>query len=182
MNRTVGLYGPVEKTTGDEVAGALVAMSQQGFTPITLEIDSPGGIISVGNIVVKAIRAIQASNIVVEGVAVGMVGSMAFRIFQHCEWRDAMPNAKFMIHGAKIETGARIDWVGLDAYIEGLRVDHEYFMRYLAQRCHQPLETCLQWSRTEQLFSADEALDAGIVDFIRLDYRPRRASQPVATK
>ena len=102
--RTGLIKGPIGR-------GALVlsqGLTQFGVTslePVSLIIDSPGGSIIAGNLIINAVDNLKSKGIQVNCYVTGMAASMAFQILLHCSNRYALPYSMFLWHSARIMNG-----------------------------------------------------------------------------
>jgi ATP-dependent protease ClpP protease subunit len=143
----------------DLVTSAILYLNTLGVDPIVLLIDSTGGAIAIGNIIVDAIRMSAAP---IHGTVVGFAHSTAFWILQNCHRRIGLPASRMMYHGTALN-GNRVDEIGFIA-----KAEHQKALEFLAQRTKQPLSVWRKWSRQERIFVGQEAVRFGILDEITI--------------
>src|SRR5262245_61477502 len=96
-NRTVTIFGEINKDLAQRTAEKLLALAFEGDQPITMFIGSPGWNVESGDTIFDMIRFIKP---VVRTVGTGWVGSIATHIYlaPAKENRFALPNTRFLIH------------------------------------------------------------------------------------
>lgn len=147
----------------DDLKEASGMVPEAAREPIFLMIHSPGGHCDPG---LSVVSAIQQSATPVVGVAVGMVGSMAFVIYAACHARHSYRHATFMIHDVAY---------GMNNSLEG----HREYMGYIEQLNDRTIDIItsrtlitrkklesIATSKTDWYFFAEEAVEVGLVDEI----------------
>ena len=158
--RVLFLRGPIEDTRADELVAQLLALDAESAEPITLYIDSPGGLATGMFAVYDVVRLLRAP---VHATCVGIAASAAaFLLATATGTRSATPNARIMIHqpsGGAQGTAADIQIQA--AQIGLLRARAE---QILAERSGQPLERVAADMQRDFWLSADEAVGYGLLD------------------
>jgi ATP-dependent Clp protease protease subunit len=161
-NRYILLYDEINNVSADSVCSKLRAMNfLDNKTPITLEINSPGGMVSYGLSIVDTINDIQAPVI---SIISGEACSMAAMISIVAEKRYMTRNAVWMEHCCS-------DLVG--DYLTHIK-DRTNFLCKLEKKMDAILKnrTKLNSRQMNQIKNgelwlfADEALKCGVVDKI----------------
>jgi ATP-dependent protease ClpP protease subunit len=78
-----------------------------------------------------------------------------------------------MYHAPLLLKDIRVDDPNLDSILSQLRKDHRAEIARLRRRTGQSASQWRQWAREERFFSANEALEAGIIDSILFAEVPR---------
>jgi ATP-dependent Clp protease protease subunit len=158
-NRSVDLIGKVDTKEVREAVKQILELDDISSDPIFLRIDSPGGSVEAGFVLVDTILAVDSP---VYAVIESKAYSMAAIIAIFCDRRYMLPHATMMFHEASYGT------LGEDPSI---RSKVEFNIRYLdrmhreiAQRIGMELHDYRQKIRDGWWMMADEALRAGVVD------------------
>lgn len=69
---------------------------------VYLIINSPGGSINAGDILIDAMEAVKSRGIKIKCVTTIMTASMAYSIYMHCDERFATSNALLLYHPARV--------------------------------------------------------------------------------
>lgn len=143
----------------------ILAMLDREVDPIWLHIDSDGGEVLPGLSFFDFLMWCQSEGAVINTVVTGRAYSMAFYILQAGQYRIATTNASLMLHepkaGAYGETARQRMQVDHYAKIESRMYN------LVSIRTGQPLTTILDWARGETWWTAEEALEDGVVDEVR---------------
>jgi len=99
--RTLYISGVIAQN-GIRLSQDIMKLAIQDTTQdINLIINSPGGIIMAGNMIIQAMNIAQARGIKFNCVSGIMAASMAFSIFHHCDNRYAFPQSLLLFHPAR---------------------------------------------------------------------------------
>lgn len=158
-NRNVDLIGKVDTKVVRDAVQKLLELDDISHDPIFLHIDSFGGSVEAGFVLVDAITSIESP---IYAVIESKAYSMAAIIAVFCDRRYILPHATMMFHEASYGT------LGEDPTI---RSKVEFNIRYLdrmhheiAKRMGMDQKEYRQKIRDGWWLMADEALRAGIVD------------------
>lgn len=158
-NRNVDLIGKVDTKVVRDAVQKLLELDDISHDPIFLHIDSFGGSVEAGFVLVDAITSIESP---IYAVIESKAYSMAAIIAVFCDKRYILPHATMMFHEASYGT------LGEDPSI---RSKVEFNIRYLdrmhreiAERMGMDQKEYRQKIRDGWWLMADEALRAGIVD------------------
>lgn len=162
QKRQIPLLSQVNGESQELVTNSVLYLNTLGVEPITLFIDSLGGLVKFGDIVTDAVRLSAAP---IHGIVVGYAHSAAFWILQNCHCRSAYPSASMMFHGQDLN-GLRVDQRDFAQQVRLARSAHAQKLEIVAQRTGQPLQKWKQWSRQEKVFYSLEALSLNIIDEI----------------
>ncbi len=102
-SRAVTINGPIDfqGNHGSDIHGIvkhLYAFGEENSKPVTVFLDSPGGLMFEGIPVVGALASLKEKEIKVICVSTGLTASMAAMIFMTCSQKIAYPNAMFLWH------------------------------------------------------------------------------------
>jgi ATP-dependent protease ClpP protease subunit len=148
----------------------MMLMIREGKSPIRVIISSEGGDLLSGLGIIRAIQYAQTQGIQVDGEVFGQALSMAFFILQSCDKR-VMGNGDFiMCHGVFVQQGS--DRKGRKAEDKMLDTAEDFFCRMLSEKntsnkkeFHDPdYWRVLLEEDTPNYYSADEAMDLGLID------------------
>jgi ATP-dependent protease ClpP protease subunit len=102
LTRSVVVNGPIliqGQTNPHGVAKKIYALSNQDVTkPITVFIDSPGGVVFTGSMIAEAIDTVQNNGTPVRCISTGFTMSMAATIFVICDLKYAYPTSRILFH------------------------------------------------------------------------------------
>jgi ATP-dependent Clp protease, protease subunit len=159
-DRTIQLYGEVNEDTAQSVLlqlGRLNADSED--KPITLLINSPGGSVVDGALIVDAINGSKAP---VNTLCVQVCASMAAFIHQYGKQRYVLPHAVLMFHPASGGTFGDIDRMASELAM---------FQRYVgsmelnaAKRANLSIDEYKKESAIQLWLTGEESVRAGFAD------------------
>jgi ATP-dependent Clp protease protease subunit len=122
-DRVILLNSDIDKSVIERVVLPLTMMSQKNSKPIKLLINSPGGSVEDGQMVVDAILTSKAPVIT---VAMGKAMSAAFDIFLAGSYRIVYPNTVLMCHAGSTSMGSlTLPQINQEAELHKL-----YFLRW----------------------------------------------------
>jgi ATP-dependent Clp protease protease subunit len=159
--RVVLLSGELDDTAATEVSTELMTLDANGDEPVTLQVDSGGGSLHAGLMIVDVIdllgvpvHARVAGR--AEGVVVGIVAVSARRTATpHARFRLGIPDVELVGRAADVERAAR----------EHQR-QVEVFLRRLADATGRPFERIEADLERREWLDADAALAFGLIDEI----------------
>ncbi len=152
----------------DRVAGRLCAQllllsAEDPRSDISLYINSPGGTVSAGLAIYDTMRLIPND---VSTLAMGLAGSMAQ--FLLCAGtagkRFSLPHAQVLMHQGSAGFGGTA--ADVEIYAAQLERTGALMIRLISQHTGQPETRVEADSRRDRWFSAEEALDYGMIDHI----------------
>lgn len=166
-DRIVWITGEVEDTGMEIAAASLMLLNNQSETePIYLYINSPGGSVHSGEVLINVMRHIKAP---VYTICVGMAASMGAVILSCGEkgHRYCMPYSDVMLH--QVSSGTQ-------GNIQDQRVSLEYserlnkrLMSLLAENCGKTYKQVIKDTNRDLWLSPEEAVKYGVVDKILTD-------------
>ena len=166
-NRTIDLNGSIGRQMIQKAQTQLLQFDEKSHDPVWVRINSGGGSVDAGLILIDTMNAIESP---VYCVVESKAYSMAAIILTFCERRYAMEHATIMLHEASYGTAgedpsirSRLDF--LTRYLDLLHVE-------IAGKLGMPVDKYRARIRDAWWLMADEAKKAGVVDEIieRIDY------------
>ena len=156
------------REVNDQVANRLCAQllllsAEDPRADISLYINSPGGSVSAGLAIYDTMRLIPND---VSTLAMGLAASMGQ--FLLCAGtagkRYSLPHAQVLMHQGSAGFGGTA--ADVEIYAEQLARTGATMSRLIAQHTAQPVQRVEQDSLRDRWFSAEEALDYGLIDHI----------------
>jgi ATP-dependent Clp protease, protease subunit len=143
------------------VAQLLFLQSQKRDEPITLYINTPGGVVSAGFAIYDTMQYLTCD---VVTVCVGQAASMgAFLLAAGTKGkRFALPHSRIMIHQPMGGTQGQASDIEIQAR-ELLRMKNE-LNKILSDKTGQPLEKVARDAERDYYMSAEEACSYGLID------------------
>ena len=162
-NRTLTIFGEINKDVAQRVAERLLALSFDSDDPITLFIGSPGGHVESGDTIFDMIRFIKAP---VRIVGTGWVGSIATHIYLAVapEQRYCLPNTRFLIHQPAGGFGG--DATDIEIHAREIMKTRERINAIIAEQTGQPLDKVSADTDRDYWMSAEESKEYGLVGSI----------------
>jgi len=151
LSRSVAVNGPIlfqGQTNPHGVANKIYALSNKDVkSPITVFIDSPGGVVFTGSMIAEAVETVQKNGTPVRCISTGFTMSMAATIFILCDLKYAYPTSRIMFH-YPYQIGPL-----------GKIIDKEMARRYLefvSTKVPLPIETLKKLMEMEAVLTAEE--------------------------
>lgn len=126
--------------------------------PITFYLNTYGGDLYQGFAIYDLIKSVPQSEI----ICVGPVMSAGAVILQAGKIRSSLPNAQFMVHYGEESSSS------LDDSIQNRKM-FEHMKDIIKERVTVKPRTVNSWFRAETYFTAQEALEKGLIDEIMND-------------
>lgn len=163
--RRIWLDRPIDADTATAVSQALMYLDAVSNGDITLMINSPGGSVTDGNVIIDMMASLHSD---VRTVAIGQASSMAAQILA-CGTpgkRYATKRSSILIHQPL--GGVQGQATDMEIMVrEMLRVKQET-AQLLADKCHKDVEKVLRDIERDYRMTAQMAKDYGIIDHIGL--------------
>lgn len=163
--RKIFLWGIVNDTSAEHVVNRMLYLdTTEPGKPIHLYINSPGGIVTSGMVIMDAMKLISSP---VYTICMGLAASMGSLLLSHGEkgHRSIWPNGRVMIHQPSIGS-AQGTAADLEITAREIIRTKELGARILAENCGQPLEKVMKDFDRDYWMNAQEAIQYGIVDKI----------------
>ncbi len=176
--RIIVLGTEVDDRVANRLCAQLLLLSaEDARSDISLYINSPGGSVSAGLAIYDTMRLIPND---VSTLALGLAGSMAQ--FLLCTGaagkRYSLPHAQILMHQGSAGFGGTA--ADVEIYAAQLEKTSALMTRLIAEHTGQTPERIEQDSQRDRWFSAEEALEYGIIDHIMErvdDVRPAVANR-----
>ena len=166
-----------DRSAGRLCAQLLLLSAEDPRADISLYINSPGGVVTAGLAIYDTMRLIPND---VRTLAMGLAGSMGQ--FLLCAGtagkRFSLPNAQILMHQGSAGFGGTA--ADVEIHAQQLERTRLTMIRLISEHTGQPAATVERDSLRDRWFSAEEALDYGLIDHIvtRLeDVRPAATSR-----
>ena len=163
-HRTVMLTGEIDEETATIINSALRTLARDSKDDITIYIQSPGGSVSAGFSIYDTIKALGCN---VSTVACGMVASMGAFLLAAAGskgMRWCQPNAEVLIHQPLGVTSGQATDIRIHA--EHILKVRARLNKILAEATGKSEETIEMDTERDNIMSAEEALEYGLVDRI----------------
>jgi len=162
--RIIVLGTEVDDRVANRLCAQLLLLSAEDPRgDISLYINSPGGSVSAGLAIYDTMRLIPND---VSTLAMGLAGSMAQ--FLLCAGtagkRFSLPHAQVLMHQGSAGFGGTA--ADVEIYAAQLERTGELMTRLTAEHTGQPVDRVAADSRRDRWFSAEEALEYGMIDHI----------------
>jgi ATP-dependent Clp protease protease subunit len=164
-DRKVFLWGAVHDESAKQVVNRLLYLeSKDPGKEITFYINSPGGVVTSGLVMIDAMKMISSP---VKTVCMGMCASMGAMLLSQGETgkREMWKHGRVMIHQPSIG-GAYGQASDLEITAEQMQKTKEILAQMLADSCNKSFDTIMEDFDRDYWLDAEEALKYGIVDKI----------------
>lgn len=160
-SRVIRLSGVFEDGMSDLITTLLLNLNAQSKQDISLYINSPGGSVISGLSIIDTMHDIGAD---VATIATGMAASMgaATLINGTPGKRMATPNAQIMVH--QVSAGTQGTIKDMEIRFEHSKKLNEMLHAMFVEKTGQSEAVVDKWFDRDHWFSAEEALDNGIID------------------
>jgi ATP-dependent Clp protease protease subunit len=172
--RQVMLSGPVTDTTVSKIVKEILQFDAQSADPIWLLMDSPGGSVEAGLVLIDVMKSIRSP---IYCIVISKAFSMGAIITVFAKKRLIFPHATMMFHEASYgaigedpSIRSRIEFS--TRYLDGLHVE-------IAKAIGMPLEKYRKRIRDAWWVMADEAVKEGVIEAIvtKVSYREQPEEQ-----
>ena len=179
-HRIIFLGQQVDDDLANRICAELVLLAaEDDKRDISLYINSPGGSVSAGLAIYDVMQYVPND---IATYAMGMAASMGQ--FLLCAGtrgkRYALPHAQILMHQGSAGFGGTA--ADVEIYANQLERLGQTLLRLTAEHTGQPIDTVERDSRRDRWFTADEALEYGLIDRVLDsvdDVRPATVHQPM---
>lgn len=156
--RIVFLRGPLDDAAAGDVATQLMTLDASGDDPVQLHVDSPGGSLEAGFVLIDTLGLLGVS---VQALCVGRAEGTAVGVFAAAEHRRAAPHARFRL----CQPDERVGGVAseLASWVAHRQRMLDDFHRHLSTATGRPFEQVEADTGIGRYLTADEALAYGLV-------------------
>lgn len=161
--RKVFLWGAVHDESAEKIVNRLLYLeSEKPGEPITLFVNSPGGSVTSGLVIIDVMKMISSP---VNTVCMGLAASMGAMILSFGKKKSIFENGRVMIHQPSISS---ISGQASDMEITANQIlkTREMLAEMLAANCKQPIEKIRKDFDRDYWMDAKESKEYGIVDEI----------------
>lgn len=165
--RKIYLWSEIDDKVAERIVRQLLYMNSSSADPITMYINSPGGVISSGLAVYDAMKAIQAP---VATIVCGLAASMgSFLAATGTKgMRYAWPHAKILIHQPLISGEIYGQATDIKIHAEEMLKTRSMLNAIYAEVTGKPLSQIEKDTDRDHYLSAEEACAYGLVDQVTL--------------
>lgn len=159
-SRILFLRGPLDDEATDTLVAQMLALDAENHEPITLYVNSPGGIITGMFALYDTMRLLTSD---VDTRCVGLAASAgAFLLGTGTGRRSATENSRIMIHQPL--GGARGTAKDIEIQAKNIVWMRERINEILAERTGKSLEQISKDTDRDYWMTAEEAVDYGLID------------------
>jgi len=133
---------------------------------VDIYIASPGGTTFGGFSIITCLERAKADGFNITAYGVSLVGSMAIPIFAACEYRIAYASTIFLVHPATIQNPGAMTEVDMESQAAFHKMTKDVYVSAIAKYTKLPKEKWLEKIKKDTWFSAEQALEWGLVDRI----------------
>lgn len=162
-NRVLYLDDEVNSSTINELCQAMLLLSLESPKPITLVINSPGGSISDGLLLIDTMAAIPNDVIT---VATGLAASMGAVILAAGTKRYTLRHSKTMIHEPLLRNGVAGSCSSIQATAESIAKTKKLINELLAGFCNKSIKAVEKATSFDNYLDAAESVKFGLCDEI----------------
>jgi ATP-dependent Clp protease, protease subunit len=168
--RRLVLSGDIGLDTVDGLISIISVLKLKGVTEAEIHINSAGG---SSESAMHLHDVINSSGIKWKGVVVGKCMSAAVIVLQACNVRQALPNARFLVHKLSRDFRTSLNFESdldaikkrLDSEFEKTKAVEQRNRRILQDRVSDP-DLFDLWFKNDEVFFAEVALQMGLIDEI----------------
>ncbi len=169
-DRIIMLSGPIEDNMANSIVAQLLFLDAQDSTKdIYLYINSPGGVVTSGMAIYDTMNFIKAD---VQTIVIGMAASMASVLVSSGAKgkRFGLPHSQVLIH--QPSGGAQGQQTEIEIAATEILKTRKMMNKILAENTGQSIETINRDTERDHYFSAQEAVDYGLLDGI-MENKPK---------
>ena len=161
-DRIIMLSGPIEDDMANSIVAQLLFLDAQDSTKdIYLYINSPGGVVTSGMAIYDTMNFIKAD---VQTIVIGMAASMASVLVSSGAKgkRYGLPHSQVLIH--QPSGGAQGQQTEIEIAATEILKTRKMLNGILAKNSGQPIEKIQEDTERDHDFTAQEAVDYGLLD------------------
>ena len=167
LERKIYLWSEIDDKVAEKIVRQLLFMNSKSSDPITLYINSPGGVISAGLAIYDAMQAIKAPvSTIVCGLAASMGSFLAATGTKGM--RFAWPHAKILIHQPLISGEIYGQATDIKIHAEEMLKTRSMLNSIYSQVTGKPLAQIEKDTDRDHYLSAAEAKEYGLLDEVKL--------------
>lgn len=158
MDRIIFLT-EIDDDVANIIQAQLLYLSSLSSDDITLYINSPGGSVTAGLGIYDTIQHIKPK---VNTICTGLAASMAAILLCSGNTRSALPHSRIMIHQPMTSVAGQASDILIEA--EEIKKCKDELAKLIAHHCKQDLSKVLKDIDRDCWFSANEAIQYGLID------------------
>lgn len=157
--RIIYMLGPVDDFMANSIVAQLLFLDNESQKPISLYINSPGGVVTAGMSIYDTMNFIKSP---VHTICMGQAASMGAFILSSGDKRSALPHARIMIHQPSGGAQGQSTDIQIQAReIERMKTE---LTTILAKNANQPYDVMYAACERDNFMSAQQAKDFGLID------------------
>lgn len=133
---------------------------------VDIYIASPGGSTYGGFSIIAQIKKAKIAGFKITAYGLSMVGSMAIPIFACCDVRITYPSTIFMVHPSSIQNPGAMTETDMESQAAFHKMTKDIYVSSIAEYTNLTKEEWLEKIEKDTWFSAEQALEWGLVDII----------------
>jgi ATP-dependent Clp protease, protease subunit len=155
----IKMYGTIWSGDGPYIASTLQKFAAKHTSGIVIRLHTPGGSVIDGNLIYNSINSLKTNvDVIIDGLAASM-GTIIMLAGKKISIAD---NAYIMVHAPSgYGQGSAKDFESLSKLLRSMESN---FVSKYVKKTTKPKEEVAKWLDGDNWFSADEALEAGLVD------------------
>jgi ATP-dependent Clp protease protease subunit len=162
--RIIFVSGPVEDTMANLVVAQMLFLeSEDPDKPITLYINSPGGMITAGLAIYDTMQLVRVPEVRTFGYGVSASIAAVILAAGTKGQRYALPNCRVIIHQPSMY-GLGGQATDIDIHAREILATRERLNQILADHTGQSVDKVAQDTERDYIMSAEQARDYGLVD------------------
>ena len=162
-SRKIYVFGGITDEVAAEFLVAIQALDRDEDKPITVIINSPGGLTEAGYVMYDAIK-LTKNQVRLEGF--GKVYSMAVMVFLAGDERYMSPQCELMVHDVYVETMGELSVQSAATLSNDLLDSNNKYQKLVAHYTGTPLKKIAEMCKEETYLDAKSAVKFGFADGI----------------
>lgn len=158
-SRIVYMLGPVEDMMANSICAQLLLLDNESVAPISLYINSPGGVVTAGMSIYDTMNHIKSP---VHTICMGQAASMGAFILSSGDYRSSLPSSRIMVHQPSGGASGQATDIEIHAK-EILRMKQE-LTSIMAKNSGRTYEEMYNACERDNFMSAQTAMEFGLID------------------
>lgn len=165
LKNKIFLYGPIDDKKSNDIIKKLIFLSERGVNEIYIYLNSPGGSITSGLEIFDTIKILKNPiYIIVTGLAASM-GAIILNAVKKGR-RFLYKNAKVLIHQPLLGGSLTIPATDMSIQADEIVKVRQNLNKILAESTGKTVYDIEKDSDRDKIFSAEEAIEYGLADYI----------------
>lgn len=166
-DRTIRIIGEVDEGMLG-VIPQLDDLSSKSNKPIYLLINSPGGSVFVGNLVINAMVAARSRGVKFHCVSTMFAASMAFQFYVECDKRYALRHTKLLFHPPRIFYQGVLLKETMQSWIQEIEHIEDKMVPLIQDKTGLADDVFQYHYKAETLWDAEDLRDASVRGFLSI--------------